>query len=152
MTDELDMEEEVTIAEFKSCYKAYIFWLILAALLALPVATIPASFVIVLIVWLSVRFNKYKVTTERLITTRGIIFRKMEEVELFRIKDVNVSQSVLGRILNYGTVRIEATDTTTPTLKIKGIDRPIEIKEQLRSLYRKSRKKERVVNTELIYS
>lgn len=46
------------------------------------------------------------VTNRRMIYKKGWIARSTEELGLARIEEVNLKQSVLGRILGYGTLRI----------------------------------------------
>lgn len=151
--NDADLErEEKTLMELKSSWKAYAGSIGIAIFCIFPIATLPITFIILAVVWVALKVNRYKITDERLILTSGIISRKVEEIELFRIKDVTVSQGVLGRIFDVGDVKIESVDDSTPIMKIRGIDNPLEVKEKLRKLYRAARKKERVVNTELIYS
>lgn len=44
------------------------------------------------------------VTSRRLVLKKGWIARKTEEISLARIEEVNLRQSVLGRVLGYGTL------------------------------------------------
>ncbi|MCI5049296.1 MAG: PH domain-containing protein [Rickettsiales bacterium] len=147
-----DEPEEETLLELKSSKKAYAVPLTFAVLCLFPIATIPISIIIFGVVWVVLKVNRYTITNERLMLTSGIIARKVEEIELFRIKDVSVSQGIVGRMLNVGDVKVESVDESSPIMKISGIDDPVAVKEQLRKLYRAARKKERVMNTELIYS
>ena len=146
--DELD---EQTIREIQPSMKAYMLHMVIAAIALITVILAPLGVTIFIIIWLKSKMEKYTITNERLITSRGIIARKLEEVELFRIKDVTVSQGFIDRMFNTGSVKIITVDASTPALYFKGIESPLEIKEQLRALYRSARKKERVVNTELMY-
>ena len=59
------------------------------------------------------------VTTRRLIYKRGWIGRKAEELTLHRIGEVNLHQSVMGRILGYGNVHVRGMgggDIALPTM------------------------------------
>lgn len=59
------------------------------------------------------------VTSHRFVEKRGIFSMRTSEIALPNIEGVKVSQSFTGRILNYGTVRIEGTGvdaTTTPEI------------------------------------
>lgn len=46
------------------------------------------------------------ITSNRLIYKRGLIARQVGEISVDRIEGVNVLQSILGRILNYGRLAI----------------------------------------------
>ena len=144
-------DNETTIEEIKTSWKSGAIWIgigILLTIISLG-ALLPVLLVILLFVWLEVLLTSYTVTNERLIIRKGVIWRKIEEVELFRIKDVAVDQGFFDRILKIGAVRIVSVDQTTPQLSLKGICDPIDVKEKIRKLYRASRKKEQVINMEL---
>ncbi|WP_373487047.1 PH domain-containing protein [Blastomonas sp.] len=49
---------------------------------------------------------------ERLFMRRGILMRSEEEVELYRIKDVKVSFSIIQQLFNAGTVQITSSDAS----------------------------------------
>lgn len=46
------------------------------------------------------------VTTQRLVLKEGIVARAVDEMSINRIESVHVMQSVLGRMLDYGTVMV----------------------------------------------
>ena len=50
--------------------------------------------------------RQYVVTTNRLIFKRGIINRNSHELLLKKCEGVQVDQSILGRMLDYGTVNV----------------------------------------------
>lgn len=49
------------------------------------------------------------VTTKRVVYKRGLIARDTIEISLDRVEGLDVKQSILGRILNFGTVLIRGT-------------------------------------------
>lgn len=58
--------------------------------------------------------RQYVLTNKRVIAKRGIITRDSLELMLRKCEGVKISQSIMGRILNYGTVMVttgEATDS-----------------------------------------
>ncbi len=62
------------------------------------------------------------VTDRRVIWSRGFISRKSVEVHMDKIESVDVDQSVLGRLVDYGTVTVNGTGTTMETLPL--VERP----------------------------
>lgn len=46
------------------------------------------------------------VTTDRLVLKEGVIARHVDEMNIDRIESVHVTQSVIGRLLGYGTVMV----------------------------------------------
>ena len=103
-------------------------------------------------VWVESTFNRYRLTTERLFLRTGFIARRSEEVELFRIKDVSVRQSLLHRMVGAGVVTILSTDDSTPYVVLHGVPRPEEVKEQVRQASRAARKREGMRAAEFIHS
>jgi len=95
---------------------------------------------------------RYRLTTERLFIQRGLIARHVDEVELFRIKDVAYDQGILQRLTGTGTVTVLSTDDTTPQVRLVGVREPDRLKEALRKHVRAIRKRERMHAAELIAS
>jgi len=76
---------------------------------------------------------RYKLTNHRLFTERGILSRQHDELELIRVDDISVSQTILQRMFGVGVVRLMSTDPSSPELVMEGIAHPLEVKELLRS-------------------
>jgi membrane protein YdbS with pleckstrin-like domain len=91
---------------------------------------------------------KYRLTTQRLVLATGLVARRVEEIELYRVKDVTVSQGFLGRLLGFGTVIVHGNDSSTPRLTLSPINNPTRIKEQIRDASRRSRRTEGVRSIE----
>jgi hypothetical protein len=59
------------------------------------------------------------VTSHRFVEKFGLLSRHTNEIALPNIEGIRVSQSMLGRLLGYGTIRIEGTgvdSVTTPNI------------------------------------
>lgn len=82
--------------------------------------------------YLTVRARIYCVTTERLISRRGVLTRHHEELELFRVKDIRMVEPLWMRPLGIGTVVLITSDTTHPKVELEAIPRPDEVREILR--------------------
>jgi membrane protein YdbS with pleckstrin-like domain len=105
-----------------------------------------------LVVWVHVKSSSYRLTTQRLFVRRGWMSRHLNELELYRVKDVVVDQRFLQRLLGYGTVTIIADDDSTPTVSLAGVSGPTQVKEMIRTQYRASRQREGVHPTEFMQS
>ena len=92
----------------------------------------------------------YRLSTQRLFVARGLIARRIEELELFRIRDIDVVQNFWERILGYGRMMVYSTDATTPKFEIVGLAHPVKLKDIIRSQFRSARIRERVRPTEFI--
>lgn len=58
------------------------------------------------------------VRPNRIDTEVGILSRKTDYVEMFRIKDLQLQQGFIQRILGIGTILISSNDETTPELEL----------------------------------
>jgi uncharacterized membrane protein YdbT with pleckstrin-like domain len=56
--------------------------------------------------------SEFAITSKRLIIKTGFISRNTFEMNLSKIESINVNQSILGRMLGYGTVVIMGTGST----------------------------------------
>jgi len=123
---------------------------------ALPpwAALIPLALGVLLLARVGLRMKScsYRLTTQRLFVRRGWLAKHVDELELYRVKDVVVDQGVLQRLLGYGTITVLADDDTTPTVEMAGISRPAEVKEMIRTRYRAARQREGVRPTEFLQS
>ena len=73
--------------------------------------------------------NEIVVTDRRVIYAHGFIQRHTVEVHMDKIESVDVDQSVLGRLLDYGDVTIRGTGTTLEP--IREVDRPIALRNEV---------------------
>ena len=107
---------------------------------------------LLLVVWIRVKSCSYRLTTQRLLVRRGWLAKHVNELELYRVKDVVVDQGLLPRVLGYGTITVLADDDSTPTVALGRISRPIRVKEMIRTQYRAARQREGVHPTEFMQS
>ena len=63
--------------------------------------------------------RKYILTTSRLILKRGIVRRESTDLILRRCEGVSIRQSVMGRILGYGTVAVTTGEVVNSFLRIE---------------------------------
>ncbi|MHB8884976.1 MAG: PH domain-containing protein [Methylovirgula sp.] len=67
--------------------------------------------------WWHAFTTEIAVTTHRVIYKRGFINRHTDEMNIDKIESVIVDQSILGRILGYGTIDIRGTGAGMERLK-----------------------------------
>lgn len=86
-------------------------WLhsVIACLFLLLLGPFVAGIIIFLIMMIRKWTTEIVITTDRLIYKTGWISRQTEEIALTRMEEISLAQTVLGRILGYGTIRICGT-------------------------------------------
>ena len=93
-------------------------------------------FIVGVILFFRMMINKW--TTERVLTNKryiqktGWISRKTEEISVHKIEEVEFNQSILGRVLNYGSVLISGTGVGK--IKLNLIDDPLIFQKKLNNV------------------
>lgn len=78
----------------------------------------------------------YRVTTERVQILHSGLRRSTEEIELARLKDVQVEQSLAQRAMRTGDITIISSDATTPSITFREVSDPEGVKEKIRTAAR----------------
>jgi len=96
--------------------------------------------------WFENLAAKYEITEERLIIRRGIFVKSIDEIELYRVKDVRIDFSLINQMAGLGTITIASSDETTRggDLVLANIGKAQERREHLRRLVDTARQKRRV--------
>ena len=76
-------------------------------------------------------FTRYALSEDRLFLSVGFLSIKDEEVLLYRVRDIQTSRTLGQRLFGVGTVTVVSADKTMPTLILKNVKRPLEVKELL---------------------
>ena len=63
----------------------------------------------------------YKITSQRVVVERGVLGKRMEQIDLYRVVDYVVDKPFGQRVVGTGNLILEAMDKTTPEIKIEGI-------------------------------
>jgi uncharacterized membrane protein YdbT with pleckstrin-like domain len=85
----------------KELYRKIVFWALIAG----------GAYALVKLAIRIIQFltTERAVTARRLVFKEGLIARSTAELSLARIEEINLDQSVLGRILGFGTLSISGT-------------------------------------------
>jgi uncharacterized membrane protein YdbT with pleckstrin-like domain len=85
----------------------------LAGWATLLLCLVGVGLLIVLVKWLGNIATTYEVTAERLIVRRGIFNKSIDEIELYRVKDIRIDFSLINQWADIGTISILSSDETT---------------------------------------
>ncbi len=89
--------------------------------LAVPVALLLSLILFYRFIYL--RRIRYRIGAEQLVSEQGIVRRKVDYMELYRIVDFQEHQSLLQQLCGLKTVSILSMDRNTPRLDLVGIRR-----------------------------
>lgn len=100
------------------------------------------GFVILAIRWIGNKSTLYEVTEDRIVLYRGIVRKSIDEIELYRVKDVRLDYSIVNQISGIGTLTITSSDETTRggPLVIRDVAYARERREKLRELVSNARR------------
>ena len=114
--------------------------------LTLLLCLVGVGFLIILVQWIRNLDTTYELTEDRLILRKGIFVKSIDEIELYRVKDVRMDFTLVNQWAGIGTISIDSSDETTRAgaLVIPHIERAAERREELRRLVDAARQKRRV--------
>jgi hypothetical protein len=96
--------------------------------IAFVIAVVPAFEVIrIFLDWMN---ERYIITNRRVMEIRGIINKHVRDSALEKVNDVDLTQSVVGRILRYGTVQI-ITGSDIGVNMFRRISNPVRFKREM---------------------
>jgi uncharacterized membrane protein YdbT with pleckstrin-like domain len=100
------------------------------------------GFVIIAIKWLQNLATTYEVTEDRLILHRGILNKSIDEIELYRVKDIRIDFTLIQQWAGIGTITLVSSDETTGStpFAISDIELAKERREKLRDLVNAARR------------
>jgi uncharacterized membrane protein YdbT with pleckstrin-like domain len=113
-------------------------------------ALIPSVGVLVLVVvtlglWLLPRFWRslgvhYRITSRRIVVEFGVLSKRMEQIDLYRVADYTVDRPFFQRLLGTGNLFLKTFDKTTPEVRITQIKTDVvALYERLRQATEKDR-------------
>ena len=120
---------------------------------AWPLGLTGLALLIVLWKWVQNMAAKYEITPERLVVRRGIVFKSIDEIELYRIKDVRMDFSLLNQWAGIGTICLSSSDETTRVgdLVMRHIDKAQARREELRRLVDAARQRRGVREIDMVH-
>jgi uncharacterized membrane protein YdbT with pleckstrin-like domain len=95
------------------------------------------SFLIIplfIILWkyLEVRKTTYELTPERLRLTQGVLNRRIDDLELYRIKDYRIYQPFIYRLFKVSNIILETSDKSHPTFILRAVHKGEELLDMIR--------------------
>lgn len=71
--------------------------------------------------WFKSRGRHYRLTTKRVVVETGILNKRLEQVDLYRVSDYTVLRPVSQRIMGTGNLILRTLDHTSPEVPVSGI-------------------------------
>lgn len=99
--------------------------------------------------YLITRCTVYTLTSQRLRTTQGVFSQRVDELELYRVKDITLLRPFAQRLMGLGTVVITTSDQTTPTVVLAAVHDSVRVKDLVRENTERERDRKRVTEVDL---
>lgn len=98
--------------------------------------------------YLLVRTRVFELTSERLRVTSGVINQRIDEIELYRVKDSQMVRPWWMRLTGLASIVLATSDRTLPHLTIPAVRGGLELRELLRMNVELQRDRKRVRETD----
>ncbi len=136
----MDYPQERQIDGFRSSTARWLFGS-LAGWGTLLLCPVGVGLVILGARWLANVGSSYEVTDQRLIVRRGVFVKTVDEIELYRVKDVRLQYSLLNQLTGIGTIALTSSDPSTGggAFVLRDVPDAIERREGLRGLVERAR-------------
>ncbi len=113
------------------------FWAFVLCLLVIP---IPWT----IYRWLVVKTTTYRLTSERLLTTRGIFSTVTDTLELYRVRDLEMTQTFWQRLFGLQNIVLLTADESSPRIVIDFIPSALGLSDKIRAAVEACRLAKRV--------
>ena len=94
--------------------------------------------------WLETRCTRYEVTSERISHEYGVLSKRVEEIELYRVKDTAFDQPFWLRLVGLGHIVLRSSDRSDPVFVLRALRDGRALRENLRGVIEKVREKKGV--------
>ena len=98
---------------------------------------------------LPLSFTRYALSDDRLFLSVGFLNLKDEELLLYRVRDISVSRNLLQRLFGVGTIVVNSSDKSNPSLQLENVKEPLTVKELLHEQVELMKAKRRVHYSEI---
>jgi uncharacterized membrane protein YdbT with pleckstrin-like domain len=72
-------------------------------------------------VWLRTRSTRWKLTSRRIESETGFLSKRVDTLKLWRVRDVEFTQSLIGRLVGVACITVTAHDGSSPVLQVRGV-------------------------------
>lgn len=114
--------------------------------IALGLSTIAVLYV--LFRYIVVNSESYRLRDGALEFETGILSKRTDVLDLFRVRDVTETRPLLMRLCGLGNIRIVSSDASTPVIELRAIHGSPKVLQLLRGEVNRSRQKNRVLMEE----
>jgi membrane protein YdbS with pleckstrin-like domain len=79
------------------------------------------------------RSHRYRVSNQRIVVESGALSRRIDEVDMRTVEDIEFQQRFLERLLGIGEIVVVAADKRMSRFRLLGVENPRELRELIRA-------------------
>ena len=83
--------------------------------------------------YLKTKNKVYELTTERLKITEGVFSKVTDTLELYRVKDLEMRQPFLYRLVGIENIQVNTSDVSSPFILIEAIPSTVALADKIRN-------------------
>jgi membrane protein YdbS with pleckstrin-like domain len=91
---------------------------------------------------------RYDLSADRIEWSRGLLGRKVDNIDMFRVIDIKMRRSFLDCLLGIGSITLFTTDETSPVFEFEKIGRPKVVYDLIKNTSLTADRKQKVVHLE----
>lgn len=125
-----------------------------ALVVGIPLSVIGIGLVIIAAKYFEIKNTDFVITSNSLYRKKGVLSRRIKEIDFEKIQNTELRQGILGNIFGYGAIDISTAGSGETELTVRNIAEPEEfvkmlshqIREKEKTLEEKQREKQTVLN------
>jgi uncharacterized membrane protein YdbT with pleckstrin-like domain len=79
------------------------------------------------------RGHRYRISNQRIVLETGAFSKRIDEIDMRTVEDIEFQQRFLERLLGIGQIAIVAADKQMARFRLLGVERPRELRELIRA-------------------
>jgi len=95
-------------------------------------------------------FTVYQLTPSRMIIETGFLSKKIEEIRLYRITDIQYCQTFFNKIFGIGNIKLFSSDATLPVFEVERVKNSKDVKEVISQSVEVARREGGVRTSEIV--
>lgn len=109
-------------------------------------APVLIDFFMLIPVWVRLRSTRWKLTSRRIEVESGLFNKKIDAIELWRVRDLELRQSLMDRLFGVSSLLVTAHDDREPVLEVRGLPGGRAVYDRLMSAVMNARQQRGVMN------
>jgi membrane protein YdbS with pleckstrin-like domain len=81
----------------------------------------------------ALRGHRYRVTNQRIVVESGVLTKRLDEIDMRLVEDIEFQQTLPQRLLGIGQLVVVSADKKMRTFRLLGVENPRDVRELIRT-------------------